>query len=241
MIDFILYTQPKGKQVFFSKDEYTLSELRKAPRSSAIKELREVVKEGVLKLAGEIGGYRCFTFTCTYIGRHGPSLVEVRQRPLDFWQSKEGALVISFGFPRTVARVGAALLSLAAFGDPMQIVHFPISKPDFLNLERKVKNHGGTLTLVDIRKVSWGGGTLRQLTIKGRRLEEIPGLEGVLEKTDRISSLGFMLNGLRSVERRLSFRLTDWGGGQIFSPPNPQPHEIAELFRLLEEAFLGLS
>jgi hypothetical protein len=238
MLDFILYTQPKDKQALFEKNEYTLRELRKAPGSSQIKGLDEVVRGGILKLIGEIGEYRYFRFTCSYIERHGPSLVEVKNRPLDFWQSREGVLVVSFGFPRIVARVGIALLSLAAFKDPMQITPFPISQPDFLTLKEKVKSLGGTITLIDIRKVSWGGGVLRHLTMKGKSLERVPGLEEVLEKVEKISSLGFMLKGLKSTERNISFRLTDWGGGQIFSPPDPQPHEKAEFFRFLEETLL---
>lgn len=240
MLDFIIYTQPRSKEVLIAKEAYSLNELWNAPKSSGLRDLAKVVKQGTLKWIGDIGEYRCFLFTCTYLERHGPSLVEV-ERPLEFWQSKKGAFVISFGFPRTAARVGAALLSLAAFGDPTQIVPFPISKQDFLNLKTKVKQLGGTLTMVDIRKASWGGGMLRQLMLKGLGIENIPGLENVLEVTESIKSLGFMFRTFRSIEGKLSFRVTDWGGGQIYSTPNPQPHERAELFKLLEESMLGIT
>jgi len=240
MLDFIIYTQPKDKGTVATKDVYSLNELWNAPKSSTLGDLYKIVKQGTLKFTGEIGEYRCFLFTCKYMERHGPSLVEV-ERPLEFWQSKRGALVISFGFPRTAARVGVALLSLATFGDPTQIVPFPISKQDFLKLKDTVKKLGGTLTLIDIRKASWGGGVLRQLTLKGIRLENIPGLDEVLEVTESIKSLGFMFRSFGTVERKLSFRLVDWGGGQIYSPSDPQPHERAELFKLLEKSMLGLT
>jgi len=35
-----------------------------------------------------------------------------------------------------------------------------------------------------------------------------------------------------------SFRITEWGGGQIYQPSDPQLHEISNLFELFEEAFL---
>jgi len=240
MLDFIIYTQPIDREPVLVKDTYTLDEFWNAPRSSALRELAKVVKQGTLRFTGEIGEYRCFLFDCYYLERHGPTLVDV-QRPLEFWQSKKGALVISFGFPRIAARVGVAFLSFAVFGDPLQIVPFPLSKQDFLNLKAKVKQLGGTLTIVDIRKASWGGGILRQIMLKGLGLENIPGLENVLETSESIKSLGFMFRKFRSIEGKLSFRVTDWGGGQIYAPPNPQPHERAELFKLLEESLLGIT
>ncbi|MEM2522799.1 MAG: hypothetical protein QXW82_06590 [Candidatus Bathyarchaeia archaeon] len=243
MLDFIIYTQPRvkrGIKAEVAKDTYSLNELWEAPKSSTLKELEKIVKQGTLKFTGEIGEYRCYLFTCKYLERHGPSLVEV-ERPLEFWQSKEGAFVISFGFPRTAARVGISLLSLAIFGDPTQITPFPISKPDFLRLKDAVKKLGGTITLMDVRKASWGEGVLRQLMLKGLRLENIPGLDEVLERADSIKSLGFMFRSFRTIDRKLSFRLVDWGGGQIYTPADPQPHERAELFKLLEESILGIT
>lgn len=238
MLDFIIYTQPIDKEARVIEGVYSLSELWDAPQSSTLKEL-EKVKQGTLRFIGEIGEYRCYLFNCKYLERHGPSLVEVEQ-PLEFWQSKKGAFVISFGFPRTAARVGVSLLSLAVFGDPVQITPFPVFKQDFLRLKDVVKKLGGTVTLIDIRKASWGRGVLRQLMLKGRGLENIPGLDEVLEKAETIKSLGFMFRSFRTIDRTLSFRIVDWGGGQIYAPADPLSHERAELFRLLEEALLGV-
>jgi len=237
MLDFIIYTQPRKFKFKNDKKRYTVEELKDAPRSSQISEL-EKVKEGTLEFIAEIGEYRLFRFTCSYIQRHGTTLAEVRDRPLDYWQSKNGSLVISFGFPRSVARIGAALLSFATFGDPMLITEFSLFKSDFLRLKDKVKELNGNLTLIDVRKVSWGGGKLRQLMMKGNKLEEVPGLEEVLQNVEKISSLGFSLPSIKSVTRQFSFRLTDWGGGQIYSPPDPQPHELAEFYAFLEESLL---
>jgi len=238
MLDFIIYTQPRKIKFKNDKKIYTIEELKDTPGSSRISEL-EKVKEGTLEFVGEIGEYRLFRFICNYIQRHGATLSEVRDRPLEYWQSKNGSLVISFGFPRSVAKVGAALLSFATFGDLAVITEFPIFKSDFLRLKDKVKELNGSLTLIDIRKVSWGSGTLRQLMMKGNKLEKIPGLEEVLQNVERISSLGFLVPSIRDVTRQFSFRLTDWGGGQIYSPPDPQPHELAEFFTFLEESLLG--
>ena len=237
MLDFIIYTQPREFKFKNDKKRYTVEELKDAPRSSRIPEL-EKVKEGTLEFVAEIGEYRLFRFICSYIQRHGATLAEVRDRPLDYWQSKNGCLVISFGFPRSVAKIGVTLLSFATFGDPMLITEFPLFNSDFLRLKAKVKELNGSLTLIDIRRVSWGGGKLRQLMMKGDKLERIPGLEEVLQNVERISSLGFSIPSIRGVTRQFSFRLTDWGGGQIYSPPDPQPHELAEFFAFLEESLL---
>lgn len=39
--------------------------------------------------------------------------------------------------------------------------------------------------------------------------------------------------------RRLSFRIKDWGGGQIYSPAVPLDHEISGLLKLFEEALFS--
>jgi len=51
--------------------------------------------------------------------------------------------------------------------------------------------------------------------------------------------MGFLLKRLNGSARHISFRVTDWAGGQIYSPSDPLPHEIAKLFGLLEETFFG--
>jgi len=137
MKDFILYLQPRGREILYSKESYLLQELIETAGTSHIAEL-EIVKSGKLRVVDEIGDYRMLMFTCDYIARHGPSLSLVENRDIELWQSKKGALVASFGFPRKVARVAAKLLSLAAFTDPSLVDSFSVMKSDFLGLRNRV-------------------------------------------------------------------------------------------------------
>jgi hypothetical protein len=240
MKDFILYLQPKGKKALFNKEIYSLEELLGTAGTPNLTEL-EIVKSGKLKKIDDLGDYRLLMFTCDYVARHGSSLSIVEGRDIELWQSKKGALVASFGFPRTVAKVAMKLLSLAAFGDPSFINSFVVTQTNFLDLVRQVEELEGTITRLDVRGVTWGGGQLKSLQIKGREIEKIPGFDGVLRNAKRISSMGFLLKHLDSSSRHISFRVTDYAGGQIYSPSNPLPHEIAELFSVLEQTFLGSS
>jgi hypothetical protein len=75
--------------------------------------------------------------------------------------------------------------------------------------------------------------------MKGRGLEKIPGFDEAFENAKRISSIGFLLPNLNSSTRYISFRIADWGGGQIYSPSDPLPHELATLFNLIEDILFG--
>jgi hypothetical protein len=239
MKDFILYLQPKGRTTIPIKEKYPLNELKKTPGTSSISEL-ELVKEGELRQRETLGNYMVFEFACKYIARHGTSLVTVK-RGIELWQSRKGVLVVSFGFPRKVAKVATKLLSLAIFGDHSLINAFDLTNSDFFKLKKRVQKLGGTITQFDVRGVSWGGGQLRHLQIKGRGLEKIPGFDEVFEKAKKISSIGFSLPNLNNSTRYISFRILSWGGGQIYSPSDPLPHELAALFNLIENVLFGVN
>lgn len=239
MKDFILYLQPKGRSSDLIRKKYSLDELRKTAGTSGISEL-EVVEEGELKQSETLGEFAAFEFSCKYIARHGTSLVAVR-RDIELWQSKRGVLVISFGFPRKVAKVGTKLLSLAIFGDHSLINSFALSNSDFFRFKEKVQELGGTITQLEVEGALWGEGQLRHLQLKGRGLEDIPGFSEVLGRAKRISSMGFSLPGLNDSIRHISFRILDWGGGQLYSPSDPFPHELAALFDLIEDILFGMT
>ena len=238
MKDFILYLQPKGRTTTLIEERYSLNELKKTPGTSSIPEL-ELVKEGELSQRETLGDYTVFVFSCKYTARHGTSLVTV-EREIELWQSKKGVLVVSFGFPRKVAKVATKLISLAIFGDYSLINPFDLTNSDFFKLKERVQKLGGTITQLEVRRVSWGDGQLRHLQIKGRRLENIPGFDEVFKKAKKISSIGFSLPNLNNSTRHISFRVLDWGGGQIYSPSDPLPHELAALFNLIENVLFGM-
>jgi len=239
MKDFILYLQPKGRSTGPTRETYSLDELKKTQETSLISEL-DLVKEGTLKRQEALGDYTLFEFSCKYTARLGTSLATVA-RDIELWRSKKGVLVISFGFPRNVAKVATKLLSLAIFGDHSLINSFTITNSDFVMLGRRIEELGGTITQLDVRGVSWGGGQLGHLQIKGRGLERIPGFDEVFKKAKRISSMGFSIPNLNSSTRHISFRISDWGGGQVYSPSDPLPHELANIFKLIENVLFGLN
>jgi len=235
MKDLIFYHQEIGATTVFEDREYTLIELTGRPGVSipGVPSIGDVVREGKLKLVGDVGEYKMFNFDCVYFASHGDSIVEI-QRNIELWQSREGALVVS-GFPKKAARVGVALLSLATFGDPNAIGIFsPITKNNFSDLKKRVASQDGTVILLDVKGVSWGGGTLKHLMMKGRKLEDIPGFDGVLKNAKKIVSMGF--NFPYEPGRNISFRMVDWGGGQIYA--DPQTHETARVLTLVEESLI---
>ena len=236
MKDFILYLQPRDRPSVVDRKKYPLDELRTTPGTSPLRADLEIVKSGELKPKEELGDFRIFDFSCKYIARHGTTSAVV-SRDIELWQSKKGALVVSFGFPRKVSNVATKLLSLAAFGDHTLINQCFLTGTNFLELKKRAQKLGGTITLLDVKGVSWGGGKLKHLLIKGRELEMIPGFDDVLTNATRISSIGFAIPDIGGSTRHISFRVLDWGGGQIYSPADPLPHELSALFDLLEKVF----
>jgi hypothetical protein len=237
MKDLIFYHQEIGRKNVFENREYSLKELTGRPGVSVpgVPSIGDVVKEGKLKLVGDVGDYRMFNFACKYLASHGETNVEI-ERTIELWQSKTGALVVS-GFPNRAARVGIALLSLATFGDPDGIGIFsPITKNNFIDIKKCVMAEDGTVISLDVQGVSWGGGTLKHLMMKGKKLEDIPGFDGVLENAKKVVSMGFSFP--YEPGRNISFRMVDWGGGQIYS--NVQTHEMAKVLALVEESLIHL-
>jgi hypothetical protein len=235
MKDLIFYHQEVGKKTAFEDREYVLKELtgRRGVSIPGVSTIGDVVRNGKLKLVGDVGEYKMFNFDCVYLASHGDSIVEV-SRVIKLWQSRKGALVVS-EFPKIAARVGVALLSLAMFRDPNFIDTFSvITKNNFIDLKKQVLAMDGMVISLDVQGVSWGGGMLKHLMMKGRKLEDIPGFDGVLENAKKIVSMGF--NFPYEPGRNISFRITDWGGGQIYA--DPQTHEMARVFSLVEESLI---
>jgi hypothetical protein len=233
--DFILYRRPVSRKSQFEDREYNLSELESYRGSSPLPEL-EKVTSGSLKLLSELKTHTIFEFSCEYYGPKPatspkPPLLEAR---FELWQRTKGALVISFNPPKKVSRVAAALLSLAVFGDPSLILPVKFYPSDFLELKKRAEKLEGTLSQLVLHRVQSSGVQLRQVQFIGRHLEKLPNLSGLLKGATDISCMGFVLPELSDRGRRFSFRVTDWGGGQIYSPADPLPHEISELLDLFE-------
>jgi hypothetical protein len=232
--DFILYRQPVRESQFENR-EYNLNELETFPGTSQLAEL-EVVKGGTLKTTSDVGPYRVFEFSCEYYGpkpRVSPT-PPLMPAKFELWQCPERSLIISFDPPRKVSRVAVALLSLASFRDPSLILPLKIFPSDFLELKKRVEKLDGTLSQLILHNVSSSGVELRQVQFIGRRLERLPNIDGMLTGAADISCLGFIVPGFGEGGRRFSFRVVEWGGGQIYSPPDPLPHEISDFLDLFE-------
>lgn len=234
MRDFILYRQP-AQTPRFENREYKLDELEAFPGSSRLAEL-EVVKAGSLRAISEIGPYKVYEFACKY---YGPKPRVSKKQPLveakfELWQSSEHPLVISFDPPKKVSRVAVALLSLATFRDPSLILPLKIYPSDFLELKKHAEKLKGTLSQLILHNVSSSGVELRQVQFIGRRLERLPNLDTMLHAASEISCMGFVIPELGEDGRKISFRVVEWGGGQIYSPADPLPHEISAFLDFLE-------
>lgn len=242
MKDFILYQQPRDIEAILDEKRYPLSMLREAIGSGSISEL-EIVRGGTLELKNERGGYRKFKFSCEYEVNFG-SATAVVERDFELWQAKENAHVVSFGSPRKVSRVAVKLLSMAAFDDFSLINSIApfLSKSSYSKLMKRVQELDGRVKRLEFKKASYRGvlidGQIKVSPGEKKGLPE-PEVEGVIESADEIRSMGFAIPSLADSVRPISFKMLEWGGGQIYSPPKPLPHECARLFDMLENVFLG--
>jgi hypothetical protein len=237
--DFILYRQP-AQTPRLENREYKLEELEAFQGSSQFAEL-EGVKTGSLRATSELGTYKVFEFSCEYYGRK-PKVSKTQplvQAKFELWQSAEHPLVISFDPPKKVSRVAVALLSLAAFRDPSLILPLKINPSDFLELKKHAEKLKGTLSQLVLHKVSSSGVELRQVQFIGRRLEKLPNLDTMLHAASEISCMGFVIPEFGEGGRKISFRVVEWGGGQIYSPADPLPHEISTFLDFFETTLVG--
>jgi hypothetical protein len=237
--DFILYRQPI-QETHFDNRPYDLSELQKFPGSSRLHEL-EVVTSGSLRSVAELETHRIFEFSCQYYGpkpRVSPA-PPLNPAKFELWQRPMGPLVVSFDPPRKVSRVAVALLSLAIFGDPFLILPLKLYPSDFLELRKRVRESDGSLSQLVLHKVSTADVQLRRVQLIGRQLENLSNLDAILNGAADIACMGFVLPSLGEGGRKLSFRILEWGGGQIYSPAEPLPHEIYDLLDLFEKT-LGI-
>jgi hypothetical protein len=152
------------------------------------------------------------------------------------WQVKENPFIITFEMPRKVARSAVALVSIMLYNEPFMILPIKLNSTDFIRLNEIIKEKSGNLTRLHLKGVKGPEGTARKFEIAGLNLEQFLNTDEILRSASKIRSLGFIIRR-PIVERTLSFRITEWGGGQIYSPGEPLPHEILWLLDLFRQAF----
>lgn len=239
MKDFIIYVQPRKSEKTIAKKEYSLDELARFPGSSRIDEL-ELVRNGKLKIIQDLEPYRAFQFSCEYLVRlvaaTKPIFVPLR---FSLWQRKGAPLVVTFEGRRKASRVAVSLLSVVIYDDPFAISPIRLTVSDFRKLKENVlEEHSGNITQVFLGNVRSEKGTVRRFLMTGAALERFLNIDELLKNASKVSGMGFAIPTFGG-ERRFSFRIKDWGGGQIYSPANPLDHEISRLLDLLEQTLFG--
>lgn len=239
MKDFIIYTQPRKAERKLEEREYSLDELQKVPGTSSFQEL-ELVKNGTLIKTNELEPYRTFKFSCEILVQLVSATKPVFA-PLSFelWQQKHGRLVITFAARKKASRVAVSLLSLVLYGDPFAITPVRLTASDFRNLkEYIIQKYSGNLTHILLHDIRSEAGTVNRLLMSGASLEKFLNFDQLLENASKIRGMGFAITPFYG-GRRFSFRIKDWGGGQIYSPAVPLDHEITGLLKLFEEALFS--
>ena len=247
MRDFIIFlnTEHKRKPLIKAK-EVSVEELRVYPGSSYLSRELEVVVDGRLIYLGEHPRYNAFKYEVTYYPRISRSVKERVTVSAEFtlWQIKESPLVTGFDIPRAVARIGVALASMILYENPFSMKPVNIMREDFIRLRELIQAKGGKLTRIHVKKRGiFGKFELTASNIKVGLEEEYPNIDfnELLRSASAIHSVGFSLLP-PVVERLISFRITRWGGGQIYSPSEPFDYEILTVMDLLKEAlFPGLA
>jgi hypothetical protein len=236
--DFIVYMQPiySWRNV---ANNITVDDLRSLSGTGRLREL-EVVKEGKIKLIKEYDGLRLFSFCCRYQSEKSRSSVgeaPIQDLEFEIYQKKNG-LVAVIQAPKKAARIAASVLSYLSFEDPFLVTPFQLSILDFRKLISTVQKYSGKLTRFSLSRVEGEKGTLRKFEVSGD-FEQVlnVNIDTILGSARRVNFMGFNIPSFKD-SGTFSFRITEWGGGQIYQPQDPQPYEISELMGILEEAFL---
>jgi len=239
MKDFIIYLQPRRKEAEILESEYSLDELKKFPGTSQIQEL-ELVRNGQLKIMQNIEPHRIFQFSCEFLIKIVAATRPVyAQASFELWQRKHGPIVATFEGRKKISKVAVALLSLILYENPFAITPIKLVVSDFRNLKTNIlEKHSGTLNQIFLRNIRSQEGKINRFLMTGSRLEQFLDLDDLLDNASSVSGMGFAIPSFGG-ERRFSFRIKDWGGGQIYSPANPVVHEVSSLLELLEEVLFS--
>jgi len=237
---FIIYKQPEGAQTPWKK-EYTQDEISNLPDSSRLefdvnrggKSIPSLMN-GKLAFLRETANHRLFTFSGKGLARVKSKEALYVERDFELWQQKGGRLAASIEGTRYISNCAVAFLSYSTYRDSFMIKKSGLVKSDFIKLKNYVTNSSGEVTQalmhgINNPELSFN---VRDIYLKGSHLENIRDFDEYLKASDRIKTMGFVV---RKEETRFSFRITHWGGGQIFSPQDPLDHEIAAFLNMLDQ------
>jgi len=239
MKNFIIYLQPRENENEIVESEYSLDDLKKFPGTSQLPEL-ELVRNGKLKIINELEPHRIFQFSCDFLIRLVAAAKPVTaQLSFEVWQRKHGPIVATFEGRKKASKIAVALLSLILYGDPFSITPIKLTVSDFRNLKTNIlEKHSGILNQILLRNIHTQKGKINRFLMTGPSLKEFEDIDDLLDNASSVSGMGFAIPSFEG-ERRFSFRIKDWGGGQIYSPANPLVHEVSNLLELLEEALFS--
>jgi hypothetical protein len=234
---FIVYKQPEGSQHPW-KEVYTIDELDSVPGTSRLDEL-DAVKNGELSLSRETERHRIFNFICDAKIRRREKTIFAEQKS-ELWQQQNGRIVATMDATKYASRCAVAIAAYLTFKDPFAIRPVNLTKSDFLRFsDFIVEKKGGEATQVLLSDVENPEleFKMRSIYLKGSHLERIPSFNEYLKNSQKIRTIGFAIPNWEG--RRLSFRITHWGGGQIFTPIDLFDHEIAAFLELLSQLIVS--
>jgi hypothetical protein len=230
---FIAYKQPDNSQNP-CKNKLSVEEFESVPGTSRLEEL-EAIKGGELILSNITENHRIYDFNCNAKIRRREKLIFAEEKS-KIWQQQKGRIIITMDATKYASRCSVAILSYLTFGDLYAIKPVSLLKSDFLRFnDYIVDKRGGQATQVllsDIENTELEF-KMRSIYLKGSHLERVPNFKAYLDNSKNIRTIGFAIPDFEG--RRLSFRITHWGGGQIFSPVDLFDHEIAAFLELLSQ------
>jgi hypothetical protein len=240
MQDFVLYFQAKEPNKL-EKQQYLVEELKSLPESGSLKGL-ERTEGGSLTLIRQTPLLNVFNFSCKF---QLPQPKAVREAmygnySCDIWQMRNGSIVASLDAPKKLSKIIFTLLSYATQGDPLLIRPLRLMRQDYISLKDYILSKNGDLRqliLGELRDVPKETAHIRQFRLSGSHLEKLVGFDDLLMRTKKIQLFGFGFKPTQEC-RELRFRLIDWGGGQLYSPPDPLDHEILEFLNIFNKTLL---
>jgi len=240
MKDFVIYLQAKEPNDL-AKQQYTVDELKSLPASGVLSEL-EYIKGGVLKLVRQSDLLNVLNFSGKFQLPKPMAAKSVQYSEFDcyIWQQRNGNIVASLNAPKKLSKIITALLSYATQGDPLLIRSIQLTRADFLFLKEYIMDRNGDLRqliLWGLKDVPGEGAHIKQFRLSGSHLEKLVGFDDLLKRSSKIQLLGFGVKP--TVEcREITFRIIDWGGGQLYSPSDPLDHEAIEFLNLFNQTLI---
>jgi hypothetical protein len=220
-----------------ARKEIRMKELDELPGLSHIEELDRILG-GTLRIEKEEEDIRECRMVVDFEQRVFGSSYQIKDKPIKIVQ-RRGGCAVAFDCPTFLSRPLAVAFSVCVFGDPNGFEVRSFGRDEMTRIWEHALSIGGKPRLIHLRKIR--GESVSIYHVSGRDIcgvEEIGDPVKLMQRAKKIKRLGFSFPPNTLGDSSFYFWVADWGGGTLYDPLDPLPHQLLILAEFFDRALL---